>query len=114
MRTKPSKYRSVRTTVDGVTFHSKAEARRYSELKILEKAGAISGLELQPRFPLMAPGSGHSYERTHLGDYVADFLYRIDGECVVEDVKGMRTPLYKWKKKHFEAQHGVPITEVTR
>src|SRR5690606_369436 len=49
---KPSKYRNVRTTVDGITFDSKREAERYGELKTMEAAGVISDLELQPRFPL--------------------------------------------------------------
>ena len=47
-----SKYGAIRTTVDGVTFASKAEARRYAELKLLEQAGEIKGLELQPKFDI--------------------------------------------------------------
>lgn len=115
-----SKYRAKPEVVDGVRFHSRKEAARYRELRLLEKAGEIVKLELQPRFPLMVPGRGNGgpYERVHVGDYVADFKYVIPGyrpilDIVrVEDVKGFKTPLYKWKKKHVEAQYGVQIVEI--
>ena len=119
-----SKYGAVRTTVDGITFASKAEARRYSELKMLEKAGEIWDLELQPRFPLSVPSTTgvlrHALKPrglTKIGEYRGDFKYRdktCDGSTqpyIVEDVKGMKTPLYRWKKKHFEAQYGITILE---
>ncbi len=113
---RPSKYKAVETTVDGVTFHSKKEAKRYGELKLLEKAGEVRELQLQPVFPLMVPGRGHGgpYERVYLGNYIADFRYRLGpkGLLVVEDVKGFKTPLYRWKKKHVEAQYGISITEI--
>lgn len=99
------KYGAIRTTVDGITFASKAEARRYSELKLLEKAGEIRGLELQPKFPLEVSG-------TKVATYIADFKYFRAQMPVIEDVKGMRTPAYRLKKKMFEAQYGVQITEV--
>jgi hypothetical protein len=113
---KPHKYRAVRTTVDGVTFASKAEARRYAELKLLEKAGEIHGLTLQPGFPLVAQSPLESLP-TKLGDYRADFLYcrckkRGGGgkhTWVVEDVKGFMTPLSRWKIKHCEAQYGIKV-----
>lgn len=117
MRTR-HKYGAQPTTVDNIRFASKAEARRYSELKLLEKAGEIRELELQPRFPLLVParGNGGAYERAHVGDYVADFRYREGpkGLLKIEDVKGFRTELYRWKKKHVEAQYGVTITEIGR
>lgn len=110
------KYGAQPTTVDGIRFASKAEARRYTELKLLEQAGEIRELELQPKFPLMAPGrgTGGPYERVCLGHYVADFRYRAGprGILTIEDVKGMKTPLYRWKKKHVEAQYGITIQEI--
>src|SRR5262245_222629 len=103
-----SKYRAQPTLVDGIRFASKKEAHRYGELKLLEKAVEIRELQLQPRFPLMAPGRGNGgpYERVHIGDYVADFRYREGprGILRIEDVKGFKTALYRWKKKHAEAQ----------
>jgi len=117
-QTKPrSKYGAVKTTVHGRTFDSKAEARRYLEL--LARHIVIRNLELQPRFPLKgADGS-------IIGVYVADFRYQEskhhhgpDGEFdawtedIVEDVKGVLTPVYRLKKKLFEAQYNIQIREV--
>lgn len=108
------KYGAQPTTIDNIRFASKAEARRYQELKLLEKAGEIRELELQPKFPLFAPGRGNGgpYECVCVGHYVADFRYLEGKTLQIEDVKGMKTPLYRWKKKHFEAQYGISITEV--
>ena len=106
-----TKYGAVRTEVDGITFASKREAKRYSELKLLERAGEITLLELQPRYPLKVDGK-------LICTYVADFSYRsIDPKTalhsnVVEDVKGVRTPVFKLKAKLFEAINGFAITEV--
>lgn len=119
---KTHKYGAKRTTVDGITFSSKAEARRYSELKMLEKAGEIRRLVLQPRFPLWAHGCAEDKPcaPVPIGVYVADFAYERSQDAtiplewaeVVEDVKGFKTALYRWKKKHVEAQYGIEITEV--
>ena len=118
-----SKYGAVKTTVDGVTFASKREAARYQELKMLEKAGQIEHLQLQPSFPLYVyrdKGAGiyigAQAERVFVGSYIADFRYwdrttAPPGE-VVEDVKGVRTDIYKLKKKIVEACHGITIREV--
>lgn len=78
--------------VAGIRFASKAESRRYSELLLLEKAGAVSKLELQPRFPLEVNG-------TLVCTYVGDFSYDERGARVIEDVKGMKTPDYRIKRK---------------
>lgn len=111
-----SKYRAVATHFDGIRFASKREADRYFQLKMLEKAGEISGLELQPVYELTV--------ETYAGDeiigrYRADFRYFVRdrktgriGDSVVEDAKGFKTPLYRWKKKHVEAQYGIEIREV--
>lgn len=119
-----SKYRAVPTMVDGIRFASKKEARRYGELKLLERAGEIWDLELQPKFPLHVPSTS-GYLRLaalslnhcgmfNVGEYRGDFKYH-DAHTepyVVEDVKGFKTPLYKWKKKHVEAQYGIQIREL--
>lgn len=106
-----SKYKAKRTEVDGIVFHSQKEARRYQELKLLQRAGKIRNLRLQPEWDLFVPGG----ER--IGAYIADFCYYTvpwdyeQPELVVEDVKGFKTPLYRWKKKHVEAQYGITIRE---
>jgi hypothetical protein len=92
----PSKYHNVKTVVDGITFHSKKEAARYQELKLLEKAGEITGLELQPRFAIDIKG-------VHICDYIGDFLYTENGKPVLEDCKGFKTPSYRLKKKLVKA-----------
>jgi hypothetical protein len=104
-----SKFRNKRTEVDGITFASKAEARRYQELKILQKGGSISSLELQPRFKLEVNGE-------LICVYVADFRYKDhkDGSGVVEDVKGFVTPEFRLKKKLMKAIHGIEIQEIGR
>ena len=101
---KLNKYKAVKTVVDGIKFDSKKEARRYGQLKLLVKAGEISELKLQPRFDLIVDG-------TKCGFYKADFEYIEGGKVVIEDVKGMKTPVYNLKKKLVKAIHGVDIFE---
>ena len=100
-----NKYRAIPTVIDGIRFASKAEARRYGELKLLKNAGKIRNLELQPKYLLDVGGK-------RIGTYIADFRYRLDGVLIVEDVKGFCTPVYKLKKKLVEALYGITITEV--
>lgn len=93
-------------TVDGHLFDSLKEAKRYAELKLLQKAGEIAGLTYQIRYPLVV---GEQLVAT----YVADFLYcEANGAMVIEDVKGVRTPVYRIKKKLLEALYGIRIQEV--
>ncbi len=112
---KGHKYGATRTTVDGVNFHSKAEARRYAQLRLLERAGEIRDLELQPSFELMVPEAITAKHRK-VGTYCADFRYErfVDGRWrrIVEDVKGVRTSTYLLKKRMVEAQYGIEIVEV--
>ena len=92
-------------TVDRIVFASKLEARRYSGLKILLQARRIHALELQPRYPCRVNGK-------LVCTYVADFRYVDEhGRTVVEDAKGLPTPLYKLKKKLVEALYGFEIQE---
>jgi hypothetical protein len=100
-----SKYRNIKTEVDGIVFDSKAEAKRYAELRLLEKANEISDLRLQPKFNCKIHGQ-------KICTYRADFDYYVGGQWVVEDVKGFRTPLYRLKKKLVEALYGIEIREV--
>ncbi len=100
-----SKYRAVRTTVCGIAFDSKREAARYLVLKAMADAGEIADLELQPTFALVVLGGAV------VGRYVADFAYTFDGARVVEDCKGVRTPVYRLKKKMVESIYGISILE---
>jgi hypothetical protein len=88
------KYNNVKTEIDGITFDSKKEAARYSELRLLEIGNAIRDLECQPKIPLMVNG-------TQIGHYIGDFKYFENGEWIIEDVKSKATitPTYRLKKK---------------
>ncbi len=109
-----SKYKSRKTVVSGITFDSAKEAARYSELRVLEKAGVISDLKTQERFDLVV--NGH-----RIGFYRADFTYLEMGEIVpedarlvVEDVKSEMTrklPVYRLKKRLMLALYGIDIRE---
>jgi len=99
-----NKYNAKKTIVDGIKFDSKAEARRYGELKLLLKCGTIADLELQPRYDFAVNG-------VKLGFYKADFRYKIGNKLIIEDVKGMKTPIYNLKKKLMKAIHGIDILE---
>ena len=102
-----NKYHATRTVVDGITFDSKREAARYAELKLMQRAGLISDLRRQVKYELIPKQQG---ERAV--SYIADFVYSENGQTVVEDVKGVRTPVYKIKKKLMLWRHGVKIREV--
>lgn len=108
----PHKFGAVHTEVDGISFASKAEARRYGELKLMERAGKITDLRLQPRFDLKMVRLAGMGGTEIVAVYVADASYTERGVFTVEDTKGMETPLYKLKKKMFEAQYGIKITEI--
>jgi len=110
-----SKYHTVPLEVDGIRFASTREARRYGELRMLERAGLIRDLTLQPSFDLHAPNviAATRWARGQvIGRYRADFAYQTTDGTIIEDVKGVRTALYTWKKKHVEAEYGVRIVEV--
>jgi hypothetical protein len=107
-----NKYKNIKTNVDGITFDSKKEAGRYIELKMLLKAGEISDLQLQVPYELMPTIKleGQTFRGIK---YVADFVYKDkDGKTVVEDAKGMRTDVYKMKKKLMAYIHKIVIKEV--
>jgi len=101
---KASKYRNKKTEVDGILFDSRKEALRYKELRLLEKAGEIRGLTLQKRYDFEISG-------IKLGFYKADFVYNEGSRAVVEDVKGVKTPVYRLKKKLMKAIYDIDILE---
>lgn len=95
------KYNNKKIKLDGHTFDSKLEARRYQELKLLERAGKIKNLKLQPRFELI-PTMRWKGKTLRVTKYIADFSYIDDlGNIVVEDTKGFETDVYKLKRKLF-------------
>lgn len=125
---KENKYRNKKCVLDGIEFDSKKEMRRYSELKLLERAGEISDLKIQVPFLLLPDQYEPSTEVYTRGEnkgklkkgkllekacsYIADFTYTDrGGNYIVEDVKGKRTKEYIIKKKLMLYFHGVRIKE---
>lgn len=122
------KYGNTKITVDGIQFDSKREAYRYQELKLLERAGVISLLQRQTKFQLIpdqhAPSNAVYTKGPRKGQrkpgkllehecsYIADFCYIQNGETVVEDAKGMRTAVYRIKRKLMLERYGIQIKEV--
>lgn len=104
---KRGKYSNSKTDIDGTTFDSVKEAKRYKELLLLLKAGEIGLLRMQVEYELN-PGGTHSLK------YIADFVYVVTatGREIVEDVKGFRTREYKKKKRLMKKVHNIEIQEV--
>jgi len=105
-----SKYRAVPTVVDGIRFASKKEAAHYGLLKVMQEADEIRGLTLQPKYPIRVNG-------VKVCIYLADFLYhkrtKDDGWIVVVvDCKGVKTPVYRLKRKLVKAVYGIEIEEI--
>ena len=119
-----NKYKNQKVQVCGIKFDSKAEARRYLELKAREQSGEISNLRLQVPFELIptqrepdtiGPRGGVKKGKVvHSAiKYVADFVYIENGEEIVEDCKGVRTQVYNMKKKLFYYRYKKNIVETS-
>jgi hypothetical protein len=105
-----------KTVVDGITFDSRREARRYSELKLLERAHEITDLELQPRFPLGTDDDpvkirSKGYPNGRRCSYKADFRYydNVSGLVVIEDAKGHDTDTARLRRAFVEWQYKIVI-----
>lgn len=118
-----NKYKNKKVVIDGLVFDSKREAKRYGELLLLEKVGAITNLQRQVKYVLIPaqrePDTVGARGGIHKGKliekecaYFADFVYQQDGETVVEDTKGMRTTDYVIKRKLMLYRHGIRIREI--
>lgn len=103
-----NKHHARRTFVDGRWFASKLESQRYLQLKMLEGAGVIRGLECQPKLELWIANL-KTKKRTKIGRYTADFKYLENGEEVYEDVKGRMLADAALRIKVVEAMYGVKI-----
>ncbi len=99
-----TKYHNKTTEQDGIVFASHKEANRWRELKLMQRAGKIRGLERQVKFPLIVNG-------VKVCTYIADFIYQEGTRVIVEDAKGYRTREYNLKRKLMKACHGVEILE---
>lgn len=108
------KYGNKKVKLDGIAFDSKKEAMRYAELKLLQRAGEISELELQKEFVLIPSQriDGKVVEKSC--KYKADFYYRDNksGKYICEDTKGFKTREYIIKRKLMLYIHGIRIVEL--
>lgn len=100
-----NKFGAKKVIIDGITFHSTAEGRRYRELKLMERAGEIKDLELQTEFVIL-DGFRYKDKKIRAVKYKADFKYFENDVEVVEDVKGYKTKDYILKKKMFLSRYG--------
>ena len=108
-----SKYGNKEAVVNGERLDSKKEAKRYIDLMIMLKAGHITNLRRQVKYVLIPSQKidGKVVEREC--SYIADFVYKDrNGNTVVEDTKGFRTPEYKIKRKMMLYVHGIRIKEI--
>ena len=103
------KYHNKKTFIDGIKFDSKLEAERYAQLKMMERAGVIRDLELQPEYELIPSfkKDGKTWRKTV---YKADFMYILaeDDKTIIEDVKGsisVITDVFRLKQKLFEYRY---------
>lgn len=103
------KYGNKPTTINGIRFASKKEAHRYIILMEDLRLGRITQLETQPEYKIWTV----RFDGTEVavGKYIADFRYKRGGVEITEDVKGVKTPVYKLKKKLIEARYGIRILE---
>jgi len=98
---KYNKFGNIKTLVDGIKFDSKKEAKRYLELKMLQRCGKISNLTLQPSKVLQNSFKDYLGKSVREIKYICDFSYTNNGQEIWEDVKGHKTDIYKLKKKLF-------------
>ncbi|MDR2182817.1 MAG: DUF1064 domain-containing protein [Clostridiales bacterium] len=107
-----NKYRNKKTEYKGILFDSTAEKNRYRELELLERAGEIAGLRLQPKFVLIPKFTAKSGKSRRASTFTADFAYDEwrDGKwaAVIEDVKSSATVKnqgYVLRRNLFEFQN---------
>jgi len=107
-KNKSNKYGAKRAKVDGITFASKAEAKRYGDLMNLQRGKQISGLETHPKYSINIDGH-------HICVVELDFRYLdlITGKVVVEDVKGKDNALSKLKRKLVTACHSIEVVIIS-
>lgn len=109
---KESKYHNKKCIYKGMKFDSIKERNYYIKLEYLEKAGEIMDLKRQVEFVLIETFKldDNTYRKTK---YIADFTYKDkNGKYHVVDTKGVRTDVYKLKKKLMAWKYGIEIEEV--
>lgn len=114
VRTK-NKFKAVKHELNGHTFASGREKRRYQQLLLLERAGKIENLGLQPKYEIIPKQIKSDGKAERAAVYTADFRYMEDGVVVVEDVKSAATAKladYVLRRKLMLFVHGIEVREV--
>lgn len=116
MDTTMSKYNNRKVRCFEETFDSMLECERYKYLKALEQQKVISNLRRQVKYVLLPSQKDSKTRKTIEREitYLADFVYEKGSQTIVEDVKGMKTDVYKIKRKLMLYFHGIKIKEVTK
>jgi hypothetical protein len=96
-----NKYHARKVQLGGLTFDSQAEAARWQELELLQRAGVISALRFHPRYVLQEAFTAAGGEHIRELSYEADSEYVEQGRMVTEDVKGVVTQEFAIKRKLF-------------
>ena len=126
---KYNKYSNKKCSCGNGHIHdSVKEAQRCNELNTLQKVGYIRDLRYQVKYILIPAQYDESTECYTKGvkkgqpkpgkllekecSYYADFVYTEDGNTIVEDAKGMKTEVYKIKKKLMLKEYGIQVREV--
>ena len=114
-----TKYHAKKTQVNGITFASKLESDRYTQLRLLEQAGKISGLMLQVEFQILKGWiNSETGEKIRSRHYVADFVYfdHATHQWIIEDTKGQETAEFRLKWDYMKSQYGKEyvLRKVTR
>lgn len=109
---KENKYHNKWVIIDGIKFQSEKEGKRWQELKLMERAGKITGLSRQLRIEIVPKTKLHRARY-----YVADFVYfdKEQGKTIYEDVKGLKKGLayqmFTLKRDILYWRHGIEVTE---
>lgn len=113
---KANKYGAKKAVVAGIEFDSKAEARRWAELQLLERAGQIANLQRQVEFLLVPTQRRPDGTMERAAKMVVDFVYEQDGRRVCEELKSpaTKTPVYNLKRKLLLQVHGIAVKETVR
>jgi hypothetical protein len=103
-----SKYGNVPTEAFGHKFASQIEAEHYVSLRSAERRGEIRGLIVHPRYRLEISG-------VTVCHYIADFEFSNKrGELVVQDVKGVETPVFRLKRKLMKVLLGIDVKVIRK
>jgi hypothetical protein len=100
-----SKYKSIKTTINGITFASKREARYYQIYSRLQEVGQIKNLQIQTSIPFILNGK-------KIFAYKPDFEFDDENGHHIVDVKGIETPVFRLKKKLIEEEYNIEIEVV--